>query len=68
MAKSGVFTRPSKRVEEWETVDDEDTAKDRVSYWAEYVTRKGFGKRFGFHYEQGPKGYKILMVDRTIAA
>lgn len=60
--KDGTLIRPSKRVEEWETVDDIETAKERVKYWAELFTEKGFGKRFGFWHE----GRKVLLIDRSI--
>jgi hypothetical protein len=60
--KDGTLIRPTKRVEEWETVDDIETAKERVKYWAEFFTKKGFGKRFGFWRE----GCKVLLIDRSI--
>ncbi|MFJ9900236.1 hypothetical protein ACIQPR_43600 [Streptomyces sp. NPDC091280] len=63
---AGIFVRPSKRVEEWETVDDISTARERVKYWAQYVTEAGFGERFGFRYEAGVRGYKVLALDRSI--
>jgi ribonuclease BN (tRNA processing enzyme) len=64
--KDGTLIRPSKRVEEWETVDDIETAKERVKYWAEFFTEKGFGKRFGFWHEASPTGHKVLLIDRSI--
>lgn len=64
--KGGTLVRPAKRVEEWETVDDIETARVRVTYWAEYFTEKGFGRRFGFSYEPSPAGYKVLVLDRSI--
>ncbi|MFD4646340.1 hypothetical protein ACFRJ3_34945 [Streptomyces sp. NPDC056696] len=64
--KDGTLIRPSKRVEEWETVDDIETANERVRYWAEFFTEKGFGKRFGFRHVASPAGRKILLVDRSI--
>jgi hypothetical protein len=64
--KNPLFVRPAKRVEEWETVDDIHTARERVLFWAAYVTKKGFGKRFGFRYEACSQGFKVLVVDRSI--
>ncbi|NEC21188.1 hypothetical protein [Streptomyces parvus] len=65
-SKVGTVVRPSKRVEEWETVDDLETAQQRVRYWAEFVTDRGFGERFGFWREPSPSGYKIMLLDRSI--
>ncbi|MFJ7329017.1 hypothetical protein ACIQVN_22595 [Streptomyces cyaneofuscatus] len=65
-SKVGTVVRPSKRVEEWETVDDLETARERVRYWAEFFTDQGFGERFGFWREPSRAGYKIMLLDRSI--